>query len=319
MPISWYDMVMAAFLLFALIRGAMKGIVWQLAAIAAIVLCFYFSGTLSSEIAPMIPVAAPANRWVAMFLLYVAFSFVSFGLARIVRNAMEKAKFEAFDRHLGAVFGLVKGVAFCLVVTFFVVTYSKEMHDVVMNSHTAYASAIIMDRLHPVMPEKLHDVLNPYIHSLDRPGMDLKCNHHADADDHHDHEAIAEALGDSAPIDEEFGQGSDDSFMLDDADPQEAFSSLIQEISAFGTNDPQVQETRAQKLNLALMGLPSSVSLAVVKDYYADLTGTKPDPDPQTTSRTTLDQRIVRQLTEAKVPVSRLNQSLRDRLGSSLR
>ena len=88
MPISWYDLVMAAFLLFALIRGAMKGIVWQLAAIAAIVLCFYFSGTLSTEIAPMIPIEAPANRWVAMFLLYVGFSLVSFGLARVVRGAM---------------------------------------------------------------------------------------------------------------------------------------------------------------------------------------------------------------------------------------
>jgi membrane protein required for colicin V production len=330
MPISWYDLVMAAFLIFALIRGAAKGIVWQLAAISAIVLCFYFAGTLSAELAPMLPVEGPAARWVAMFMLYVGFSFVSFGLARVVRNAIEKAKFQAFDRHLGAVFGLIKGVAFCLVVTFFSVTYSDEMHDIIAKSHSAYASAIIMDRLHPVMPEKMHDVLEPYIHSLDRPGMDLKYNHHADAgevghEDHeghdHDHDAdtLAEAPGEAVSRNDSFGGDSSESFMLDDANADESRNRLIEEIVGQFGGEPQAQVSRAEKIELALVGIPRPVALAVLRDWYADLVTGQTDPDPQTDKATKLDARIVRQLSAAKVPLTQLNQTLRDRLGRSVR
>lgn len=318
MPISWYDIVMVAFLIFALIRGAMKGIVWQLAAIAAIVLCFYFSGTLSAQIAPMIPVEAPANQWIAMFALYVGFSFVSFGLARIVRGAMEKAKFEALDRHLGAVFGLVKGVAFCLVVTFFFATYSTEMHQIVEKSHSAYASAFIMDRLHPVMPEKILNVVDPYIHGLDRPGMDLKYNHHGDDDHSHHIDQMADALGDSAPIEDAFGS-SDDNGMFDADDAGDRLSSLVQEISGLMSDDPQVQSSKASAIDMALVGLPDKVSSAVLKDWYADLTSKKPDPDPETSRTTTLDARIKRQLAAAKVPLSQLNPSLQDRMGRLVR
>ena len=157
--LSWYDMVMAGVLILAVIRGAMMGFVWLLAAIAAIVLCFYCAGSLSLTIAPMIPkVEAPANRWVAMFVLYLAFSFLSFGAARVLRGWIEKAKFQEYDRHLGAIFGLVKGVAFCLVVTFFVVTLSDDLRETVVKSESSYGAAIIMDRLHPVMPKNMHEV-----------------------------------------------------------------------------------------------------------------------------------------------------------------
>jgi membrane protein required for colicin V production len=44
-----------------------------------------------------------------------------------------------------------------------------------------------MDRLHPVMPDELHDVLAPYIHNLDHDGLDLKYSHH-DHDPDHDHD-----------------------------------------------------------------------------------------------------------------------------------
>jgi membrane protein required for colicin V production len=173
----WYDLVIVVVLLFAVFRGAMKGIVWQLAVIASLLFCFFFAGTLSTALAPVIHVEPPLNRWIAMFLLYVGFSFVAFGAARVLREMIEKVKFEEYDRHLGAVLGLFKGVTFALFLTFFLVTLSENARQSIMNSHSGYAAALIMDRLHPVMPDELHDVLEPYIHQLDRPDMNL---HYAD-------------------------------------------------------------------------------------------------------------------------------------------
>ena len=171
--------------MIAAIRGAIKGIVWQLAVIGSIVLCFAFSETGSVFIAPMLALDPPLNRWVAMLILYIVLSFAAFGVARVMHKWIEKMKFKEYDRHLGFLFGAVKGVIMCLVGTFFVVTISAGYRETIMNSYSGHAAAIIMDRLHPVMPEELHDVLGPYIHQLDQPGLDLQHAH--DDDDQANH------------------------------------------------------------------------------------------------------------------------------------
>lgn len=180
-----YDVFILALLLFATLRGAMKGIVWQLASIGALVACFAFAETLSAKIAPHIPVKEPANRWIAMFVLYMAFSLMSFALARLLNDWIEKAKFVEYDRHLGAIFGFIKGIVFSLVLTFFVVTLSESARAHVLKTRSGKAAAVIMDQLHPVMPDELHDVLEPYIHKLDHPGLDLE-HDHKDDDEHQD-------------------------------------------------------------------------------------------------------------------------------------
>lgn len=192
----WFDALILCILVFATIRGAMKGIVWQLAVIASLVFCFFFAGGLSLALAPHIGVQPPLNRWIAMFILYAVFSFLAFGAARLVRDWIEEVRFVEFDRHLGAVLGFVKGAIFCLFVTFFAVTLSEKFRDEVLESQSGRVAAIVMDRLHPVMPEELHDVLEPYIHRLDQSGLDLKYTHdQSDADhsrqhDHGDHDRV---------------------------------------------------------------------------------------------------------------------------------
>jgi membrane protein required for colicin V production len=140
---------------------------------------------LSQAIAPYITVKPPLNRWLAMFGLYIFFSFLSFAAARSLKKWIDKAQFEEYDRHLGSIFGFVKGLVFVLVMTFFGFTLSQQMPEArfaIFHSQTGKIAAVIMDRLHPVMPKELHDVLEPYIHSLDRPGLDLQHAH--DEDDH---------------------------------------------------------------------------------------------------------------------------------------
>jgi membrane protein required for colicin V production len=202
-----YDLIVLAILVFSAIRGAIKGLVWQLAIIATLVLCFAFSGTGSVLIAPKIPLDPPLNRWVAMLVLYIVLSFAAFGVARLLHGWIEKMKFKEYDRHLGFLFGLIKGITFCLVLTFFIVTLSEGQRGNVMASYSGHAAAIIMDRLHPVMPQELHDVLEPYIHQLDRAGMNLEHSHangelehsqknheNHSADDHDDDASLIDRL-----------------------------------------------------------------------------------------------------------------------------
>ncbi len=122
----WYDAVVVAILLFTTVRGAMRGVIWQLAGLAGLVVCVVFAESISAAASPYVALQEPLNEWVVMFVAYLGFSFLAFGLARLMQEAIDKAELKEYDRHLGAVFGLIKGVAFCLVLTFFIVTVSEN-------------------------------------------------------------------------------------------------------------------------------------------------------------------------------------------------
>ncbi len=168
----WYDLLTLGILMYAMFRGAMKGVVWQLATIAALLMCFFFSGSLSYAIAPFIRVEEPLNRWIAMLILYLGFSFVSFGIARVLHEAIESMRIEALDRHLGALLGLVKGATFSIFLTFFLVTLSHSARESIINSESGYVAAVAIDRLDPVIPGDLHALLEPYLRRMDPRGIE---------------------------------------------------------------------------------------------------------------------------------------------------
>ncbi|MCA9092613.1 MAG: CvpA family protein, partial [Planctomycetaceae bacterium] len=157
-------------------------VAWQVAGIGALVLCFIFATPLSSVVAPSIPLEAPLNRWVAMLGIYLFFSFATFAVARGFREILEKAHFQEFDKHLGAIFGVLKGALLTLVFTFFIVAMSEKARAYVLTTYTGHFCAIIMDRLNPVMPTELHAILEPYIHSLDEAAEGKLKHKHAPGD-----------------------------------------------------------------------------------------------------------------------------------------
>ncbi len=164
----WYDLIIFGLLVICTVRGASKGFAWQVATIGALAICFFFAQTGSLAIAPLIKLDPPLNRWVAMFILYVGASFVSFAAARAVRKTLEKWQFVEYDKHLGAIFGFAKGVAIGLVITFFAVTLSEKARATVLASYSGNAAGHVMSALHPILPGELHSVIDPYLEKLGR-------------------------------------------------------------------------------------------------------------------------------------------------------
>ncbi|HEX6985759.1 MAG TPA: CvpA family protein [Planctomycetaceae bacterium] len=189
----WYDAIILALLLFCTVRGASKGFAWQVAAIGALVLCFFFAETGSLALAPLITLEPPLNRWVAMFVLYIGASFVSFAAARTVRTSLEKWQFVEYDKHLGAIFGFVKGAAIALVITFFAVTLNETTRAQVLASYSGYSAGHILSALHPVMPAELHAVIDPYLEKLGRTVV------------HHDGDFGGDPSGPASPGGDDFG------------------------------------------------------------------------------------------------------------------
>lgn len=179
----WYDLVVLAILILFTLRGAMKGMVWQLAGIAGIVLCFLFADAISAFAGPYVALEPPLNNWVVLLVAYILFTLVAFLMAGQISESLEKAKLKEFDRHLGAMFGFVKGVVLCLIMTFLIVTVSDTARAALLQSRSGYAAAKIVDTVHPylpILPENLQTALEKYIHLLDNPEFDLEHNHEHD-------------------------------------------------------------------------------------------------------------------------------------------
>jgi len=289
---QWFDILIVVILLYATIRGAMKGIVWQLAIIAAIVLCFWFSESLSVSVAPYINVEPPLNRWLAMLGIYLGFSFICFAVARVLRDLIEKIKFQEYDRHLGALFGFIKGTIISLVLIFFIVTISQQSRATVLSSYSGRAAAIIMDRLHPVMPDELHEVLEPYIHSLDQKGLGLL---------HSDHHANIQHKMEQHGPDETPEPELTKTLQANTSD-SEKLQRNLEEIVAIYFEAPEAQKTFSNEIQAILKRVPQGLALGVVEDWHADLKLSQPDPDPETNENTPLDRRILRQLILANLP-----------------
>jgi len=162
-----YDLFMIVVLVGATIFGAWKGMAWQVASLGSLVASFFVAVHFSDEVAPLLGTSEPWNRFLAMFILYLATSFVIWMAFRMVARFIDRVKLKEFDRQMGAIVGAAKGILLCVAITFFVVTLSASGRDAVLASRSGIYIALFIDKAHAVMPEEVHDVLHPYLHRLD--------------------------------------------------------------------------------------------------------------------------------------------------------
>jgi membrane protein required for colicin V production len=172
--VELYDICMVVVLLAATVFGAWKGMAWQVASTASLVLSYLVALRFSEQLAPRFGQQAPLNRFIAMFVLYMATSLVIWLIFRIVKGAIDRVRLREFDRQMGALFGAAKGVLLCVAITFFAVTLSARAREAVLHSRSGYMIAQLLNRADGVMPRELHGVLSPYLNKL---GEELDPNH----------------------------------------------------------------------------------------------------------------------------------------------
>lgn len=177
-PHQIVDLIVLAILLYCMVKGASRGLLSQLAWVVALLLCFKFSGTLAPAIEPLIGVDPPLKQWIAMLAVYVGLCGLSFVAAGMLSSWMEKAKVIDFDKHLGGVLGLVKGIVICMTAMFFAITMSEPMRQIVSKTYSGYAAAVILHNsqyLIPLLPEntvaRVQNVIDEFNRRL-QPGVD---------------------------------------------------------------------------------------------------------------------------------------------------
>lgn len=161
-----YDILMLVIVVGYTLFGAYKGMAWQIATLCSLVVSYFAALKFSDSLAPMLSQQAPFNRFLAMLVIFLVSSLVIWIAFRFVSKFIEQVKLKDFDRQVGALFGLFKGVLACLAVTFFAVTLSEAARASVLKSRSGHYMAVLLAKADPIMPAQLKEVLGPYVDEL---------------------------------------------------------------------------------------------------------------------------------------------------------
>ncbi len=157
-----YDAAMVALILGGMAWGAWRGIVWQIASIASLVLGYAVAHTTSDDLAVHFPGDPVVARGLAMVVIYAAVSGGVFFAAWLVRATLRKLRFEAYDRHLGMVLGGMEGALVGMVATLFVVSLAPQSRGPIFASPSGKVVGRAMKALGPVLPGEAREVLAPF-------------------------------------------------------------------------------------------------------------------------------------------------------------
>ena len=164
-----YDLVMLAVLVFATIFGFWKGLAWQVASLASLVVSYFAALKFADKLAPMVSEHAPFNKFVAMLIIYAGASLAIWMLFRVVAGVIDGVKLKEFDRQMGALVGFAKGVLICIAITFFAVSLLGQVQrDKILASRSGHYIVQVLDKADAVAPPEIKGVIGPYIDKINQ-------------------------------------------------------------------------------------------------------------------------------------------------------
>jgi membrane protein required for colicin V production len=87
-----YDLIMLVVLGSATLFGFWKGLAWQIASLASLVVSYFVALRFADRIAPMVSAHEPWNKFLAMLIIYAAASLVIWMLFRVVSGVIDRVK-----------------------------------------------------------------------------------------------------------------------------------------------------------------------------------------------------------------------------------
>lgn len=129
---NWFDFLILIIILVTLLRGAISGLVMQLASLAGVVLGAIFAGQLSDYLAPRIIEFVGGSPHIIGVLSYiVAFLLIFLGMfliGKAIQSALEALKMNALNRMAGAVFCSLKWMILSSIILNLIVELDQKQY-----------------------------------------------------------------------------------------------------------------------------------------------------------------------------------------------
>lgn len=159
---SIYDILMLIVFVGAIFFGWWKGLAWQVASLASVVVSYFVAYSFHGAVSPYLEIGYPWNKFGAMLILFLGTSLVIWIGFGYVRNSIDKMKLDGFDHQAGAFLGAFKGGLLCMVATLFAVTLLPDsFSNSVIHSRSGNFLARSLNQLSMAVPQEIHAVLEP--------------------------------------------------------------------------------------------------------------------------------------------------------------
>ncbi|MGL6197004.1 MAG: CvpA family protein [Thermoguttaceae bacterium] len=154
-----FDIIALVLLCGLFLRGIMRGMIAQLASLASLVISWIAASKFNGVISPYITAEPPLNKVVAMLIIFAAVTITIWLLQNLISNVISAIRLKKYDRLCGGVLGVVKGVFFCLIITFFCVVLSKRSCDAVINSQSGRYFVHGIEKISLFLPDDVGELV----------------------------------------------------------------------------------------------------------------------------------------------------------------
>ena len=150
-------------LVFSMLLGAWRGLVYEVLSVLGWAASFYAAQWFAPHVAEGLPfpsVSDPARYATAFVVVFVAAAFAAGLLAFLLKKLVEAIGLRPVDRALGAAFGWLRGMILLLAATVVVNTTALKSSTVWQESQGAALLTMALTGLKPVLPAPFVNYLN---------------------------------------------------------------------------------------------------------------------------------------------------------------
>jgi len=162
-----FDLIVLAVLVLMTLRGGVKGMVSQIVSVGSYFVCWIVASRFAFLVAPSIPAQEPWNRVGAMFLLFVGTMIAIRFLHQRIEKSLVSMKIKEFDRQMGALLGLLKGLLLCMAITFFAVMLTEKTRQGVLESFSGKYITFLITKTGAFIPDDTCKLLKAQIDLFD--------------------------------------------------------------------------------------------------------------------------------------------------------
>ena len=157
MSIALVDWIFGGVLVLSFLLGAWRGLVFEVLSAANWFAAFFLAQWFALDIARLLPMAGSREmvRYATGFIVvFVVVVFVGSWLARRIQRLFAAVGLQPADRALGAIFGLLRGVAVLLAATVVLSMTPFKASPLWVESVGVGASLALLRGLQSVLPEE---------------------------------------------------------------------------------------------------------------------------------------------------------------------
>ena len=164
-----FDIIMLVVIAGAVLFGWWKGLAWQAASVASVILSYVVAVNFRQPVSQFITAEEPWNRIAAMLILFLGTSLIVWTIYGSLSKTIQKMELKGFDRQAGALLGAVKGVLLCMVITMFSVSLlGEKAHDAIHNSRSGQYVVNGISQVSAIIPAELAQYIAPHVEDFEK-------------------------------------------------------------------------------------------------------------------------------------------------------